>query len=193
MPRKSRDEAERTRKAITDGAFALGAIEGLEALSIGKLAEHLDLSKSGVAGHFESKTDLQLAAVNHAMADFMANVWEPNAIFKPGERRLRAVMSSWLAYSQSRHDYGGCFITAASIEFDDRPGPVRDRLIEGWRTWMGVLASDAKAANLNGARTVFKLHALVTEAMWMNQLFGDDRGWTIARAEVDEILSAKNR
>jgi hypothetical protein len=54
---------------------------------------------------------------------------------------------------------------------------------------MSLLATDAKADGLNGARTVFKLHALVTEAMWMNQLFGDDRGWTIARAEVDEILS----
>ena len=189
MARKSREEAERTRSAVIDSAFALGAAEGLENLSIARIADHLDMSKSGVAGHFESKTDLQLAAVNHAMSDFMANVWVPNAQFKPGKRRLRAVMTSWLAYSQSRHDYGGCFITAASIEFDDRPGPVRDRLQEGWRSWMTILAADAKVDGLNGARTVFKLHALVTEAMWMNQLFGDDRGWLIARAEVDEILS----
>lgn len=189
MARKSREEAERTRSAVIDSAFALGAAEGLENLSIARIADHLDMSKSGVAGHFESKTDLQLAAVNHAMSDFMAKVWVPNAQFKPGKRRLRAVMTSWLVYSQSRHDYGGCFITAASMEFDDRPGPVRDRLQEGWRSWMTILAADAKADGLNGARTVFKLHALVTEAMWMNQLFGDDRGWLIARAEVDEILS----
>lgn len=193
MARKSREEAERTHRAITDAAFELGAAEGLEALSIAKLAGHLGLSKSGVAGHFESKQDLQLAAVNRAIDDFVANVWAPNAGFKPGDRRLLAVMHSWLAYSQGRHEYGGCFITAASIEFDDRPGPVRDRLRESWRNWMGLLAADAKLAGRNGAQTVFRLHALVTEAMWMNQLFGDDRGWTLARHEVDELLLTGRR
>lgn len=190
MARKSREEAERTKQSITDAAFELGAVNGLEALSIGKLADHLGLSKSGVAGHFDSKEELQLAAVNQAMDDFVANVWVPNAEFKAGDRRLLAVMHSWLAYSQSRHDFGGCFITAASIEFDDKPGLVRDRLQEGWRNWMSLLAEDAKLAGRNGAQTVFKLHALVTEAMWMNQLFGDDRGWRLARAEVDELLLA---
>lgn len=188
MARKSREEAERTRQSITDAAFELGAAGGLEALSIGMLADHLGLSKSGVAGHFESKAQLQLAAVDRAMEDFIANVWAPNAGFKPGDRRLMAVMQSWLAYSESRHAYGGCFITAASIEFDDRPGIVRDRLREGWRAWMNLLAEDAKAAGRNGAQTVFRLHALVTEAMWMNQLFEDSRGWLIARAEVDALL-----
>lgn len=189
MARKSREEAERTRTAITDAAFELGAASGLEALSLARIAEHLDLSKSGVAGHFASKEALQLAAVERAMEDFIANVWLPNAEFKAGDRRLSAVMHSWLAYSQSRHQYGGCFITAASIEFDDRPGVVRDRLREGWRNWMALLADDAKAAGRNGAQTVFRLHALVTEAMWMNQLFEDERGWRLARAEVDSLLS----
>lgn len=189
MARKSREEAARTRESITDAAFELGAVDGLEALSIARLATHVGLSKSGVAGHFQSKTDLQLATVERAMEDFIANVWLPNANFKPGDRRLFAVMQSWLAYSQSRHDFGGCFITAASIEFDDKPGPVKDRLQAGWRNWMNLLADDARAADRNGAQTVFRLHALVTEAMWMNQLFGDDRGWAIARAEVDEFFA----
>lgn len=192
MARKSRAEAERTYAAITEAAFELGAASGLEALSIGRLADHLALSKSGVAGHFQNKESLQLAAVERAMEDFIANVWLPNVSFKAGDRRLLAVMHSWLAYSQSRHKYGGCFITAASIEFDDRPGPVRDRLREGWRNWMGLLAEDAKTAGRNGAQTVFRLHALVTEAMWMNQLFEDERGWALARAEVDTLL-ATNR
>lgn len=192
MARKSREEAQQTKDAITDAAFELGAAQGLESLSIAMLAGHLSLSKSGVAGHFENKTELQLAAVERAIEDFIANVWVPNADFKAGDRRLLAVMYSWLAYSQSRHDYGGCFITAASIEFDDRPGPVRDRLREAWRNWMTLLAEDAKVAGRNGAQTVFRLHALVTEAMWMNQLFEDDRGWLLARAEVDELLLAGN-
>lgn len=190
MARKSREAAERTKKSITDAAFELGAAQGLEALSIATLADHLALSKSGVAGHFASKTELQVAAVDRAMSDFVDNVWAPNADFRPGDRRLMAVMHSWLAYSRGRHEYGGCFITAASIEFDDRPGPVRDRLREGWRNWMALLADDARAAGRNGAQTVFRLHSVVTEAMWMNQLFEDDRGWAIARAEVDSFLSS---
>lgn len=193
MARKSREEAQRTKQSIADAAFELGGASGLEALSIAQIADHLGLSKSGVAGHFPSKTELQLAAVNRAMEDFMANVWAPNADFKPGDRRLLAVMQSWLAYSESRHDYGGCFITAASMEFDDRPGPVRDRLREGWRRWLGLLAEDARVAGRNGAQTVFRLHAMVTEAMWMNQLFDDDRGWAVARAEVNELLTSKPR
>jgi AcrR family transcriptional regulator len=189
MARKSREDAEQTRSEIVDAAFELGAACGLEALSIGQLAEHLGLSKSGVAGHFESKEALQLAVLERAIEDFIAHVWLPNAEFKPGDRRLLTVMYSWLAYSQSRHPYGGCFITAASIEFDDRPGPVRDRLREAWRSWMNLLAADAKEAGRNGAQTVFRLHALVTEAMWMNQLFDDDRGWLLARTEATHLLN----
>lgn len=190
MPRKSREEAQQTYESITSTAFVLGAAEGLENVSIARIADHLGLSKSGVAGHFENKTELQLAAVERAIADFIEHVWTANDWREPGMDRLRGVMQSWLRYSRSRHDLGGCFLTAASIEFDDRPGPVRDRLVDAWRTWMSMLANDARIAGLNGARTVFKLHAIVTEAMWMNQLFDDDRGWALAAESVDEILDA---
>lgn len=191
MARASREDAERTHQTIVGAAFELGAACGLEQLSIARLAQHTGLSKSGVAGHFTSKTALQLAAVDWALADFVAKVWEPNESFRAGERRLRAVMQSWLAYSRSRHSFGGCFITAASIEFDDRPGPVRERLREGWRSWLNLLAADARAAGLNGAQSVFRLHALVTEAVWMSQLFGDQRGWEIARVEIDALLAGR--
>jgi AcrR family transcriptional regulator len=189
MARKSREEAARTRGAVIDSAFELGAAEGLENLSIARIADHLQMSKSGVAGHFDSKTDLQLAALERAISDFVENVWLANDWRRPGDEKLRGVMNSWLRYSRSRRDFGGCFLTAASIEFDDRPGPVRDRVQEAWRNWMVMLAAEAKTGGRNGARTVFRLHAIVTEAMWMNQLFGDDRGWALAHEAVEEILS----
>ncbi len=188
MPRKSREEAERTKKSIAQAAFDLGSAQGLETLSIANLADHLGLSKSGVAGHFDSKVDLQLAAINRAAEQFTEEIWAPNQKAKAGKPRLRRLMYGWMDYVAGRKDLGGCMLTAAAFEFDDKPGPVKDRVAEVWRAWMAVLAADAKAAGLNGASTVFKLHGIVTEAMWMNQLYGDGRGWQIAREAVDELI-----
>lgn len=190
MARKSREEAERTRQAIAQSAFDLGSAQGLETLSIANIADHLGMSKSGVAGHFDSKVELQLAAVNRAAEQFTDEIWEPNQRAKAGKQRLRRLMYGWMDYVADRKDLGGCMLTAAAFEFDDRPGPVKDRVAEIWRTWMAVLAADAKAAGLNGASTVFKLHAIVTEAMWMNQLYGDGRGWQIAKEAVEEVIEA---
>lgn len=192
MGRKSQVEAQLTRASITDAAFELGAAEGLEVLSLARIAAHLRLSKSGVAGHFASKQGLQLAAVTRAIADFTKHVWEPHSTEDSGGARLYGVMGSWLAYSRSRHPHGGCFLTAASIEFDDRPGPVRDLLVASWQRWHALLAADAQAAGLDGPTTAFELHAVVTQAMWMQQLLSDDAGWAIAQQQVDRVLDAAN-
>lgn len=189
MARKSRAEAAQTLDAIKTCAFDLGSAEGMEALSIARIADHLGMSKSGVAGHFESKTDLQLAAVEQAATKFTEQVVVANNWREPGVDRLRGYMYGWLKYVEKRHEVGGCFLTAASFEYDDRPGEVRDAVATVWRRWMRVLSNEARAAGLNGARTAFKLHSVVTEAMWMHQLFDDPRGWEIARENVDEILS----
>lgn len=190
MARKSKAEALRTREAITVGAVELGAAEGLEVLSIGRLAAHVGLSKSGVAGHFASKQELQLTAVRRAISDFTAGVWEPHATEPPGGSRLYAVMQSWLAYSRSLTDRGGCFLTAASLEFDDRPGPVRDLLAGAWQRWLAVLAADAELAGLDGERAAFELHAAVTGAMWRQQLLRDPAGWQLAAEQIDRVLDA---
>ncbi len=163
----------------------------MEALSIGRIADELRMSKSGVAGHFESKQDLQLAAVDTAADAFTSAVLRVYDRHEPGKDRLRALMECWLDYVRDRGEYGGCFLTAAAFEYDDRPGPVRDRVARVWRRWFRVLAEEAHTAGLNGARTVFRLHAVVTEAMWMNQLFDDDRGWALAREAVDDVLRGK--
>lgn len=189
MARKSREEAAKTLESIKVCAFDLGSAEGMEALSIARIADQLGMSKSGVAGHFESKTDLQLAAVEQAASAFTESVVIANNWRKPGEDRLRGYMYGWLKYVERRHEVGGCFLTAASFEYDDRPGVVRDAVADVWRRWMRVISEEARTAGLNGARTAFKLHAIVTEAMWMHQLFDDPRGWEIARENVDEVLA----
>ncbi|MGB0872183.1 MAG: TetR/AcrR family transcriptional regulator [Solirubrobacterales bacterium] len=189
MARKSREEAAQTLDAIKSCAFDLGSAEGMEALSIARIADHLGLSKSGVAGHFENKTELQLAAVEQAATAFTEGVVLANNWREPGVDRLRGYMYGWLRYVEKRHEVGGCFLTAASFEYDDRPGEVRDAVAEVWRRWMRVISEEARTAGLNGARTAFKLHSIVTEAMWMHQLFDDPRGWQIARETVDEVLA----
>ncbi|MEO7197496.1 MAG: TetR family transcriptional regulator, partial [Solirubrobacterales bacterium] len=97
MPRSSKSQADATRNAILGRATALGSTGGLEALSIGRLADDLGLSKSGVIGPFRSKENLQLAAVEAAIASFTREVWDPAAAQPPGLTRLEAIMDAWLS------------------------------------------------------------------------------------------------
>lgn len=164
----------------------LALVHGLEGVSIARIAEQMGISKSGVAGHFESKEALQLAAFEHAAQDFINEVWLPNAEFKAGARRLQAVMQSWIAAAGSPQ---GRFLTLVSWELAPRSGPLQERVAEFWRGWIGQIALDARDAGMNGAQTVFRLHAAVSEAVWMRELFSDVRGQELVRAELAELLS----
>lgn len=119
---------ERTRREILDVAVQLGATEGLEGLTIGRLAEAVGLSKGGTYAHFGSKLALQLATVEAAQAQFLEEVVAPALQHAPGVEQLRAFTDGYFAYLERRRETGGCFFTAAALEFDDRPGEVRDAL-----------------------------------------------------------------
>src|SRR5688500_9465082 len=136
MPRRSVAEAERTRQRIVAEAHARASTVGLEGVTIGTLADDLHMSKAGVLGHFRTKTAIQLAAVDRAVEDFVAHVWVPAGV--------AAICEAWLDYLASRP--GGCFFTAASCEFDGRPGPVRDAVAQAVRAWLDVLAAEIAAA-----------------------------------------------
>lgn len=189
MPRNSQEEAERTRHTVIEAAFALASEGGFDSLSFRGVAERAGVSKSGVAGHFSDRAALELAVVEYALADFGEAVWVPNERFRPGSRRLRAVAYSWLAHAEHRGATGGCLLTAASFQFGDRPGEAAELLKNGWRGILAQLADDARIAGLNGAQTVFGMHSAITEAVWMQRLLGDSRGWQIARGRVDALLS----
>ena len=196
MARRSRAEAEQTRQAILDRASALGSLEGLEPLSLGRLAADLHLSKSGVIGHFDAKEQLQVQAVEAAAAHFTAGVWAPAADEPAGLPRLRAAMASWIDYLDADPYPGGCFLTAVAHEFDDRPGPVRDAIVRVWRLWHGVLQRDAALAIQAGdlpddrppEQFVFVLNALVVQANFSRRLLGDPDAMRRARAEVARLL-----
>ena len=139
-------KGEATRTAILEVALATASRIGLEALSIGELAKQAGLSKSGLFAHFASKEDLQLEVVRRAIARFVELVIVP-ALKKPrGEPRVRSLFENWFAWSRSSELPGGCLFIAASSEFDDQPGPVRDLLLSSQKDWLGVLAQAARVA-----------------------------------------------
>jgi len=119
-------KGQRTRASILQRAVDLASLEGLEGLTIGRLAEELKMSKSGLFAHFGSKEELQLAAIDAAGQRFIDVVVKPAIEAPRGYPRLVAICNSWLDYVRRRVFPGGCFFAAASFEFDGRPGIVRD-------------------------------------------------------------------
>jgi AcrR family transcriptional regulator len=195
MPRSSKQAAAANRSAVLDRAVDIGSAEGLETLSIGRLASEMGMSKSGVVGQFGSKQELQLAAIEAANARFREEVWDPVSSEPEGLPRLRAVMDSWISYLKREVFPGGCFLTACAIEFDDRPGPVRDAIAKAWALWLKVLEREVRVAQEAGdlgagadpAQLAFELHSAVLGGNFSRQLFGAELGQS--RATVSRLLS----
>src|SRR4030095_623226 len=134
-------QGEGTRKAILEAAVHIASAEGLEGLTIGRLAAELAMSKSGLFAHFGSKEDLQVATVETARAIFIREVIRPAFETAQGLTRLWNLCDTWLSYVQKGVFRGGCFFAAAAAEFDGRPGPVRDRIAEIMKEWLTTLRS----------------------------------------------------
>lgn len=139
-----------TREAILRHAVSLASRVGLSGLSIGRLAQELDLSKSGLFSHFHSKEALQIQVLEYGAARFVENVVKPALAAPRGIPRIEALFDRWLAWSHSEPSSGGCFFVAMATDLDDRPGPSRDLLVRLQREWMGLLASLAAAAVREG-------------------------------------------
>src|SRR5882672_10605318 len=140
----------RTRQAILTHAARVGSAEGLEAVSLQRLAGDLGISKSGLFAHFGSKEELQLATVEDAARVFALEVLKPGLSVPTGLGRLWAMCNAHLSYQERKVFAGGCFFEAASVEFDSRPGPVRDAVVEKVRYWSGSLARAAREAQAAG-------------------------------------------
>jgi AcrR family transcriptional regulator len=198
MPNKRSSD---TRQLILDRAMDLASVEGLEGVSIGRLADALGMSKSGVIGHFSSKEDLQLATVDAARRLFEAEVLR-KIDAEPGIEQLRAMTESWIRYIEGGHFSGGCFFWAASAEFDGRPGSVRDLLAELTGSWLDAIQSEARLAQRLGEigegedpeQLAFELHAYVQEANWSFQLLRREDAFMRARRAIsDRITRAADR
>ena len=139
-----------TRQAILSHALGLATKVGMEGLTIGRLADDLGMSKSGLFAHFRSKEALQVDVLRMAAERFIETVTKPALMAPRGERRVRAVFARWFAWEQSPPLPGGCPFIAAAFELDDRPGPARDYLVQTERDWFEVLTTVARTAVQEG-------------------------------------------
>src|SRR4051812_8526223 len=180
--RARRAHGERTRQAILEAAVDIASEEGLEGLTIGRLATELDMSKSGLFAHFGSKEELQLATVEEARQRYAAEVTTPGLATERGMNRLYALCQSFLSYVQRGVFPGGCFFASAMAEFDGKSaGPVRDRIADCQEQWMSTLERAAKDAvevgHLRAAadpeQLAFELEANLLCANWYFHLYSD--------------------
>ena len=125
-PRRRRSDGERSRNAILREAGQLATVEGISGLSIGRLAEAVGMSKSGLFAHFGSKEELQVATIEMARAEFTEQVIEPASVAPTGLERVRRLLESYLTYVEGGVYPGGCFFASVAAEMALRPGPVRD-------------------------------------------------------------------
>ena len=169
--------------------MTVASTEGLEGLTIGRLAGDVGMSKSGVIGHFGTREALQLAALEHAGEVFRREVVEPARAHPAGEPRLRAIGEHWIGYLERGVFPGGCFFAAATMEFDDRPGPVRDRLVEGQAAWQSYIAHQARlAGHPEPEQLAFEMYALVLGTNAAHQLFRDQSAFARAREAMRRLL-----
>ena len=174
-------KGEQTRAAILDTDVDLASVEGLEGLTIGRLATTMSMSKSGLFGHFGSKEELQLATVAAAREVFIREVITPALQAPRGLQRLWALCDRWLDYMEREVFRGGCFFMSTSVEYDHRPGPVKNAIVANMREWLNYLTVATQMAQTQGeipdsvdsAQLVFELHGLYMSANWEYQLFND--------------------
>jgi len=198
MPRRSQTEVAETRAAVTRAAVDRASIDGLEGLTIGGLAAETEMRKSSVFSLFGSKEEVQRAALDAAAEQFVDEVWRPVAGEAAGLPRLLALCDSWLDYHRREVMPGGCFLTTATIEYDARPGPLRDATAETMRRWLGVLEREAAIAVRAGelpagtepGDVAFQLNALAAGASYGFHLWGDPEIIERARRSMRRALGA---
>jgi AcrR family transcriptional regulator len=171
---------DQTRRIVLRKAVDIASVDGLEGLSIGRLAKELELSKGGVFAHFGSKEELQLATVRAARRIYAEAVVEPAFAVEPGLARVWALSESWLDYSERRVFPGGCFFAKASHEYGARSGAVHDYLAEVNHEWIQLVEQTISEAITTGelatdpAQLAFELNAYCDSANLASLLRDDD-------------------
>jgi AcrR family transcriptional regulator len=195
--RKLRSDGERSRRKILDAAAKLATTEGLEGLSIGRLADHIGMSKSGLYAHFGSKEELQLATIETAGEIFAAEVTAPAEQAATPLEKVELLCERFLSHVERRVFPGGCFFASASAEFDTHPGPVKERISEFQRTWnqeLVELIREAQAAGQLGSedpeQLAFELNAHLLMANTAFVLYDSEEATDRARKAIASRLAA---
>ena len=186
----------RTRDAILRRAVDIASVEGLEGLTVGRLADELNMSKSGLFAHFGSKEDLQLATCEAARQLFIDEISRPAMSAPKGMPRLWTLLDFWLGHVERQLFEGGCFFTAASFEFDGRSGAVRDRVAAIMHEWLATLTRAVQEAQnaghiqpkVNVEILSHEIQSLALGAHWSFQLLKDRQAYRRARSIILEKL-----
>jgi AcrR family transcriptional regulator len=186
-----------TRRVVLRRAVDVASVDGLEGLSLGRLATELELSKSGVFALFGSKEELQLATVEAALEIFRSYVVTPAAAITPGLPRLRAICENWLDYSEKRVFPGGCFFFNVGAEVDARPGRVHDAVAAASGSFASFIRETAVEAvslghlDADAEVLAFELHALGRAANADAVLNGGTHAYALARRAIHARLGQK--
>ena len=195
-PARAALKGQQTKAAIIDAALALASQVGLEGLSIGAIAEVMQMSKSGVFAHFGSREELQISVVREYHDRFEREVFYPALQEPRGLPRLRKLFDNWMRQTSAEID-SGCIYISGAIEFDDRPGPVRDALVETVNTWQAAIhravqlaiAEKHLKADADAAQIAFEIHGLILALHYEARFLRNPMGLQRARQGFDNILA----
>lgn len=195
-PDLRRERGARTRRAILESAARLSSVEGLEGLSIGRLAEHLAISKSGLYAHFRSKEELQLATIRTAEAMYEDALVQPALAEPPGVARVLRFAELYLDYLRDGPFPGGCFFIAASIDPARNRGPVKEALAKTQGELLDFFADEIATAQASGEvspgmeprQVAFEVDALLAGADLNYLLFDDPEYLERAKIGVRSLL-----
>jgi AcrR family transcriptional regulator len=196
-PRRSAIDALATRSKIIERALAMASRDGLEGVTIGRLATELEMSKAGVLGHFGTKESLQLATLDAAVDSMRRQVPDKISALPPGRDRLLMLCDAWIAYLEAEQtSAGGCLLISASTEFDGRPGPVRTAVLEASNRWYAALANEVRSAVQTGQlpddadvdQLVFELNGVGLSTNQAIQLHQDPAAGQRARRAIRRLI-----
>jgi AcrR family transcriptional regulator len=188
-------KGQQTKAAIVDAALALAAQLGLEGLSIGALADIMHMSKSGVFAHFGSREELQITVVREYHHRFEQEVFYPAMRATRGLPRLRQLFENWVRRTSDEID-SGCIYISGAVEFDDRPGPVRDALAGSVDVWMQALRRAVAQARNEGhlraevdeAQLAFEIHGLILALHYEARFLHSDQALPRARRGFERLV-----
>jgi AcrR family transcriptional regulator len=188
-------KGEDTRQAILNRAFEIAKTIGLAGLSIGRLAEEMALSKSGLFAHFGSKEALEVAVVEEAARQFVQFVMAPALRQPRGEPRVRSLFERWIQWGEGR---GGCFFVGAIAELDDRPGAPRDALVQTCKDWLDAIATAARIAvteghfraDLDPDQFAFEAYAIMLGFHAYHKFLRAPESLARARASFERLLAS---
>ncbi|HTP61383.1 MAG TPA: TetR/AcrR family transcriptional regulator [Burkholderiales bacterium] len=196
-PSSKGTKGETTRAAILDAGFHIVSKAGLEGLTIGTLAEATGMSKSGLFAHFGSREELLLAVMDRGQQEFLKIVVNPALARPRGLPRLKSLFVAWIGWTESADLPGGCPMIGGAIEFDDKPGIVRDALVAGQRAWIGTLTRATRqaieqgqlAADADPEQISFELFGIALVVHHHRRLLGYAKARSRALAAFDALIA----